>query len=96
MGDRSMMQYLFDIKSKCDAINSSGVIINAKDVIPYTLNGLPSSYHAFKMAICINLQLIGLDDFYSLLCNEELNLAIESLKECSVQPKFDQQFALST
>lgn len=41
MGDRSMMKYLLDIKSKCDAMNTSDVIISAKDMILYTLNGLP-------------------------------------------------------
>lgn len=51
MGDKSMMQYLPDIKSKYDAISTSGAIINAKDVILHTLNRLTSCYHSFKMAI---------------------------------------------
>lgn len=96
MENKSMMQYLSDIKSKCDAIITSGEIVNVEDIILYTLNGLPSSYHAFKIVIRTNLQPISLDDFYSLICSEELNLATKNLRACSLQPKIDQNFALST
>lgn len=77
MKEKSMMQYLFEIKSKCDAIAISGSPLSAEDIILYTLNGLSSTYQAFKTTIRTNLQPIDLDDFYALLCSEEINLAAD-------------------
>lgn len=87
-----MMQYLSDIKSKCDVIGVYSATLSAKDVILYTLNGLPSNYHAFQTTIKTNHQPINLNDFYSLLCSEELNIATRILKECSIQTTIEQQF----
>lgn len=39
-GDKSMMQYLYDINGKWDAISSSNSYLISKDIILYTLNGL--------------------------------------------------------
>lgn len=38
-------------------------------------------YQAFKTAIRTNLQPLSLDDFYTLLCSEELNLAHEVTRD---------------
>lgn len=46
MREKNMMQYLSNIKSKCDAIVASGAPLIAEDIILYTLNGLSSSYQA--------------------------------------------------
>ncbi|KAI0500580.1 hypothetical protein KFK09_018794 [Dendrobium nobile] len=70
-GNKTMTQYLLEVKSKVDAIAATGHVIDAEDVILYTLNGLPSSYQSFNTAIRTNLQPISLDDLYSLLCSEE-------------------------
>lgn len=66
-----MTQYLVDSKAKVDLMATSGSSLSNEDVIYYTLNGLPSSYQDFKTSIRTNLQLLHLDDFYSLLCTEE-------------------------
>lgn len=71
MGNRTMMQYLSDIKSKVDLIATSSSPLNNEDIIYCTLNGLPSSYKAFKTSIRTNLQPLHLEDFYSLLCTGE-------------------------
>ncbi|XP_020691538.1 uncharacterized protein LOC110106116 [Dendrobium catenatum] len=84
MKDKSMMQYLSEIKSKVDVIGSAGAPLSSDDIIMYTLNGLPPAYQGFKTAIQTNLNPISLDDFYSLLCCEELNLVADSLRDLSV------------
>lgn len=55
MKGKMMTQYLSEIKSKCDAIFVYGSTLSLKDIIHYTLNGLPSSYQAFKNSIHTNL-----------------------------------------
>ncbi|KAI0520293.1 hypothetical protein KFK09_007765 [Dendrobium nobile] len=80
MKDKTMMQYLSEIKGKVDAIGASGSPLSSDDIIMYTLNGLPSAYQGFKIAIRTNLNPISLDDFYALLCSEELNIAAESAR----------------
>lgn len=81
MKDKSMMQYLSDIKAKWDTMAISGSPLSLEDIILYTLNGLPTTYQAFKTAIHTNLQPINLDDFYALLCREELNIATNLSRE---------------
>lgn len=83
MGNRTMAQYLSDIKSKVDLIAAAGFPIDSEDIIYYTLNGLSSSYQNFKVAVRTNLQPISLDDLYSLLCSEETLLQAEAAKEAS-------------
>ncbi|PKU75893.1 hypothetical protein MA16_Dca005940 [Dendrobium catenatum] len=61
----------------------------------YTLNGLPPSYQAFKTYIRANLQPVNIDDFYALLCSEEVNLAAEAARENQALPSTDPQLALS-
>lgn len=82
------------IKSKCDAIVISGQPLSSKDIIQYTLNNLLSMYHAFKIVIQTNLQLISLDDIYALLCSEELNIATKISKDNSTLQASDHQFTL--
>lgn len=69
MGNRMMAQYLTKIKSKVDLLTIGGLHTNTKDIIYYTLNGLPSMYQSFK---------VSLDDLYSLLCSEETLLQSEA------------------
>lgn len=71
MGNKSMTQYLVDIKAKSDLIASLGSLIRNEDVIYYILYGLSSSYQAFKIMIYTNLQPLNLHDFYSLLCTKK-------------------------
>lgn len=66
-----MPQYLSEIKSRVDLLVTAGCPTEIEDIIYYTLNDLPPSYQAFKVAIHTNLQPVSLDDFYSLLCSEE-------------------------
>ncbi|KAI0511944.1 hypothetical protein KFK09_012578 [Dendrobium nobile] len=78
MKNQTMSQYLLAIKSIVDAIAATGSPLDPEEVIFYTLNGLAPQYQALKMAIRTNLQPISLDDLYTLLCSEELNLAQET------------------
>ncbi|PKU84686.1 Retrovirus-related Pol polyprotein from transposon TNT 1-94 [Dendrobium catenatum] len=93
--DKTVMQYLSDIKGKCDAIASSGTPLDPEDIIMYTLNGLPPAHQPFKTAIRTQLQQIHLDDFYALLCSEELNIAAENDQETQLLPLADPQLALA-
>ncbi|PKU77160.1 hypothetical protein MA16_Dca013195 [Dendrobium catenatum] len=81
MKNQSMSQYLLAIKSYIGAIAATGSPLDPKEVIFYTLNGLPAQYQAFKTSIHTNLQPLSLDDLYTLLCNEELNIAQEATAE---------------
>ncbi|KAI0500239.1 hypothetical protein KFK09_018448 [Dendrobium nobile] len=81
MKDKTMSQYLLDIKAKVDALAAAGATIPIEEVIHYTLDGLPQTYQAFKTAIRTNRQPLDLDELYTLLCSEELNLAHEATRE---------------
>ncbi|KAL0925392.1 hypothetical protein M5K25_003718 [Dendrobium thyrsiflorum] len=73
--------------------------IDTEDIIFYILNGLPANYQAFKSAIRIKLTPISLDDLYSLLCSEEVNLATDAAKELHIiEPTSaqDNHFALTS
>ncbi|PKU70484.1 Retrovirus-related Pol polyprotein from transposon TNT 1-94 [Dendrobium catenatum] len=94
-GDKSMTQYLLEIKSKVDAIQEMGHTIDPEDVILYTLNGLPSSYQSFKTAIRTNLQPLSLDDLYSLLCSEEQLLLQEATKDLQTMQITDNSVAFA-
>ncbi|KAI0520206.1 hypothetical protein KFK09_007677 [Dendrobium nobile] len=74
MKDRTMQQYLTQIKNLVDNIAAAGSTIDTEDIILYTLNGLPTIYNPFKTAIRTSLNPISLDILYSLLCSEEINL----------------------
>lgn len=77
MGNMSMAQYLLEIKMRVDLLVAAGCPIEIEDIIYYTLNRLSPSYQGFKVEICTNLQLVSLDDLYSLLCCEETLLQDE-------------------
>lgn len=81
MKDKNMSQYLSEIKAICNAITTIGFALGSKDIILYTLNGLSSSYQAFKTSIKTNLQPMSLDDFYVLLCNKEINISNDAAEE---------------
>lgn len=78
MGSKILTQYLFDIESKVNLITTTKTHIAPKDIIYYTLNGLPSSYQDFKIALHTSLQMINLKDLYSLPCSEETMLLAEA------------------
>ncbi|PKU79283.1 Retrovirus-related Pol polyprotein from transposon TNT 1-94 [Dendrobium catenatum] len=78
MKNQSMPQYLLSVKSIVDAIAATGSPLDPEEVIFDTLNGLPVQYQSFKTSIRTNLQPLSLDDLYTLLCSEELNLAQEN------------------
>ncbi|KAL0917938.1 hypothetical protein M5K25_013047 [Dendrobium thyrsiflorum] len=66
----------------------------AADIILYTL--IPSSYQAFKIAIRTKLQPLHLDDFYSLLSSEEMNLANEASRELHKTQNFELALSFTT
>ncbi|PKU83150.1 Retrovirus-related Pol polyprotein from transposon TNT 1-94 [Dendrobium catenatum] len=72
--DRTMLQYMDQIKKIVDNTAAAGSNVDTEDIVLYILNGLPAMYNPFKTAIRTSLQLISLDDLYSLLCSEEINL----------------------
>lgn len=76
-----MPRYLSAVKAKVDVIVAAGMLLENKSIILYTLNGLPSNYQAFKTAIRKKLQPLSLDDLYTCLCSENLNLAHEAAKD---------------
>lgn len=80
MSNKIMNQYLTEMKTKIDLISAARSTISTKDIIFYTLNGLPPAYQSFKTSIRTNLQHLSLDNFYSLLCSEETILNAEATK----------------
>ncbi|PKU75419.1 hypothetical protein MA16_Dca020488 [Dendrobium catenatum] len=90
-----MAQYLLKIKSILDSLATAGASIDSEDIIHHTLNGLPALYQAFKTAICTNLQPLSLDDLYTILCSEELNLAHEVTRNLSSLQLIGQSIALA-
>ncbi|KAI0507949.1 hypothetical protein KFK09_014077 [Dendrobium nobile] len=95
LGDKTMFQYLSDIKDKVDAIAGAGAHIDSENIIHYTLNGLPNTYQSFKTSIQNQLLPITLDDFYVLLCSEELHITVDSSLESVTISTEDSNFALS-
>ncbi|KAI0519466.1 hypothetical protein KFK09_006914 [Dendrobium nobile] len=81
MKSQNMMQYLQQIKSIVDNIASAGSTIDQEDVLLYTLNGLPPSYNALKTTIRAMPMSMDLDQLYSLLLSEEINLQSEALRQ---------------
>lgn len=76
-----MTQYLSEIKGKCDDVVIIGSPLRPNDTIFYTLNGLLTTFQAFKSSICTNLQPISFSDFYALLCSEEINITNDVANE---------------
>ncbi|PKU86073.1 Retrovirus-related Pol polyprotein from transposon TNT 1-94 [Dendrobium catenatum] len=81
MADRTMQQYLDQIKKLEDNIAAAGSTVDTEDIILYILNGLPTGYNSFKTTIRASLQPISLDDLYSLLSREEINLQHQMLQD---------------
>ncbi|KAI0493150.1 hypothetical protein KFK09_027426 [Dendrobium nobile] len=84
MKNDTMSQYLTTVKSIVDNIAAAGSVLDQEDIILYTLNGLPASYNAFKTLIRTMLHPIDLDDLYSLLISEEINIQADSVRQISV------------
>ncbi|XP_020683028.1 uncharacterized protein LOC110100018, partial [Dendrobium catenatum] len=81
MRDRTMQQYLDQIKTIVNNIAAAGSTVDTKDIVLYILNGMPTAYNSFKTAIRTSLQPIHLDDLYSLLSSEKIILQQQNLKD---------------
>lgn len=88
MKNQTMTQYLTVIKMLVDNIAIVRAKFDIEDIILYTLFRLPPQYKSFKMAICTKLTPISLEDLYSLLISEEINVADNFAKETNgIQPQ---------
>lgn len=76
-----VVQYLTKIKVLVNNIASVGARVDIEDIILYSLNGLSSQYYSFKTMIRTHLNLINLEDFYSLLISEEISVAFDLTKK---------------
>ncbi|PKU88027.1 Retrovirus-related Pol polyprotein from transposon TNT 1-94 [Dendrobium catenatum] len=76
----TMVQYLNDIKSLVDQIAAAGARVDEEDIILYILNGLPSTYQAFKTSIRTMTQPLNLDQLYSFLISEEIHVASDAAR----------------
>ncbi|PKU62451.1 Retrovirus-related Pol polyprotein from transposon TNT 1-94 [Dendrobium catenatum] len=83
MKNLSMQQYLTQIKTIVDSIAASGSKIDPEDIILHILNGLPASYNSFKAVIRTYPIPLDLDNLYSMLCSEEINVSQELAKDNS-------------
>ncbi|KAI0523253.1 hypothetical protein KFK09_005647 [Dendrobium nobile] len=81
MCDQTMHQYLDQIKKIVDNIAAAGSTVDNEDIVLYILNGLPTAYNPFKTAIRTSLHPINLDDLYSLLSSEEINIQHQQAQE---------------
>ncbi|PKU69447.1 Retrovirus-related Pol polyprotein from transposon TNT 1-94 [Dendrobium catenatum] len=84
MKNQTMTQYLSEVKMIVDQITAAGVTLDTEDILMYTLNGLSPAYQVFKTSIRTNLNPISLDDLYSLLMSEEVNVQREALKQMTI------------
>ncbi|KAI0491389.1 hypothetical protein KFK09_025649 [Dendrobium nobile] len=84
MKNQTMTQYLCEVKMIVDQITTTGVTLDTEDILMYTLNGLSPAYQVFKTSIRTNLNPISLDDLYSLLMSEEVNIQREALKQLTI------------
>lgn len=60
MKDKTMAQYLLEIKAKVDSLSAAGSPLDPEGIIHHMLDSLPATYQAFKTTICTNLQLLTL------------------------------------
>ncbi|PKU74510.1 Retrovirus-related Pol polyprotein from transposon TNT 1-94 [Dendrobium catenatum] len=95
LGDKSIIQYLFDIRSKVDAMAAAGSTIDVEDIIHYTLNGLRITYQSFKTAIRTQQSPISIDDLYSMLYSEELHLNADLSRNSHHTPYEDANLSLT-
>lgn len=51
--NKTMQQYLADVKTLVDNITVAGTSLNDDDIILYNLNGLPTPYQAFKTVMVV-------------------------------------------
>ncbi|KAI0502052.1 hypothetical protein KFK09_016997 [Dendrobium nobile] len=80
MNSSTMTQHLTKIKSLVDQMASAGSNLDTEDVILYILNGLPPTYQSFKTSIRTMLHPISLDNLYTLLLSEEINIAMDAAR----------------
>ncbi|PKU66893.1 Retrovirus-related Pol polyprotein from transposon TNT 1-94 [Dendrobium catenatum] len=81
MKDLTVNQYLTQVKALVDNISAAGSNVDHEDIILHILNGLPPSYNAFKTAIRTRPSSIPLDELYSLLISEEINIQKDLAKD---------------
>lgn len=81
MGQKTMQKYWSNVEALVDKIDLLWASLDNEDIILYILSGLPPSYQAFKTSIHTSLHPISLDNFYSLLYNEEIHITSDSTKE---------------
>ncbi|KAI0522702.1 hypothetical protein KFK09_005087 [Dendrobium nobile] len=96
MQNRSMQQYLNHVKSIVDNISASGSNVDEEDVILHILNGLPPTYSSFKAAIRTSPHPMNLDNIYSLLCSEEINVNQELTRTSSTNSGVTAFYATSS
>ncbi|KAJ0965313.1 hypothetical protein J5N97_026451 [Dioscorea zingiberensis] len=72
-GNLTMISYLDKIKSLADNLLAVASLVSDEDLILHTLNGLPSSYSAFKTAIRTRAASITIEELWTFLLSEEVN-----------------------
>ncbi|XP_020675847.1 uncharacterized protein LOC110094853 [Dendrobium catenatum] len=92
--DLTVIQYLAHVKALVDNIAATGSHVEQEDIILHILNGLSSSYNAFKIAIRTRPSAIMLDELYSLLLSEEINIQNDHSKEAAAPPDSTAMVAL--
>ncbi|XP_028554101.1 uncharacterized protein LOC110105612 [Dendrobium catenatum] len=95
MNNQTMQQYLSTVKNLVDNIAVAGTQIDPEDIVLYILNGLPTTYNAFKTAIRTSSSPADLDKLYSQLCSEEIHINHEIKKEQSLNNSTSALYAAS-
>ncbi|KAJ0984150.1 hypothetical protein J5N97_002506 [Dioscorea zingiberensis] len=75
-----MIAYLDKLKGLADNLLDVASSVPNKDLILHTLNGLPSSYSAFKTIIHTRGTTLTIEELWTLLLSEEVNQLRESQK----------------
>lgn len=65
------MLYVRRIKEIVNKLLVVSVVIDAKDLIIFTVNGLPSAYNVFKTSLCTRSQALTFDELHILIKTEE-------------------------
>lgn len=69
-----MEQYWNRIKDIVDQLHLATASIDYEDIVLIALNGLPSEYDSFKIAIRARSESISMEELSSLLCSEAIHV----------------------
>lgn len=84
-GDRSITEYLQEIKDIVDTIQSVSAPLSDINIVYHTLRGLPVVFDSFCTSIHIHEQPIKANSLHNILLSEEINILSISVEEIHLE-----------